>query len=298
MEQNTSNQYKTTRRQALGLLGALAVGAASPSALANESGVPVPVAPSFGGDAARKGLAIAQHAERYDSGWIDQYSKGRMTLFDARGDSVRRGITQMVLEGNDGDKSLVKFLTPADVQGVAALIHEHPRATDDSWLYLPASRRVRRISGANRSASFQGTEFTYEDLSSFAVARYSWRYVKDDTISGQPVYVLEATPKDPDSGYSKLVVNINQNNFRGEMADFYDLAGRHLKTLRASQWKQLHGRFWRATRMDMKNHQTGKRTMLELETLFVNLAMYPKADGSKRSNLTSERFTKHALAAG
>jgi hypothetical protein len=113
---------------------------------------------------------------------------------------------------------------------------------------------------------------------------------------GSPVYVLEAKPKDRDSGYSKLIVNVNRGNFRGEQADFYDLAGRHLKTLEASRWKHVHQRFWRATRLDMVNHQTGKRTLLEVETLFVNLAKYPKADGSKRKNLSADRFTKHALS--
>lgn len=279
----------------LGLASTLVPGAAS----ANQSGVPVPVAPSFPKqDPKRYGLALAEYADRYDSGWVDQYSKGTMVLFDARGDKVERQFAQTVLEGTVGDKSIVRFLLPAEIRGVAALIHEHPRATDDSWLYLPASRRVRRISGANRSASFQGTEFTYEDLSGFSVERYDWRYLRDATVNGEPVYLLEARPRYADSAYSRLEIALHRTHYRGERAVFYDLAGRKLKTLTQTRWQQVHERFWRPLRLDMTNHQTHKRTLLEVRSLFVNLSLYPKSDGRQRQNLTEEQFTERALQTG
>jgi hypothetical protein len=258
---------------------------------------PIPAAPSFHkSDAARYGLELARYADKYDDGWEDQYSKGKMTLFDARGDSVQREIKQMIMEGTKGNKSLVRFMRPAEIRGVAALTHEHSAATDDSWLYLPASRRVRRISGANRTASFQGTEFTYEDLSTFQVDRYSWRYLKDG--SGGTTYMLQAVPTYKDTGYSKLVVTLSKKHWRGESIVYFDKAGRKLKTLTSSKWEHIHGRFWRAKRLDMVNHQTGKRTLLELRSLFVNLGLYPKKGGGKRKGLSDARFTKRALEKG
>jgi hypothetical protein len=257
---------------------------------------PVPTVPSFHkGDAVQYGLQLARYADKYDDGWADQYSKGKMTLFDARGDSVQREIKQMTMEGSNGNKSLVRFMRPAEIRGVAALTHEHTAATDDSWLYLPASRRVRRISGANRTASFQGTEFTYEDLSTFQVDRYKWRYLQDG--SGE-TYQLEAIPTYKDTGYSKLVVTLHKKHWRGESIVYFDKAGRKLKTLTSSKWDHIHGRFWRAKRLDMVNHQTGKRTLLELRSVFVNLSLYPKKSGGMRKGLTSDRFTKRALEKG
>jgi hypothetical protein len=295
MKETVMNK-NTTRKLSLSAIALLSALVSTNAAAANKSGVPVPAQPTFAkGNAAAYGLALARYADRYDSGWIDQYSKGRMTLFDARGESVKREIKQLTLEGTRGNKSLVRFMRPAEIRGVAALIHEHPKTTDDSWLYLPASRRVRRISGANRTASFQGTEFTYEDLSSFEVERYRWRHLADGSANGQPVFKLEARPVYKDTGYSKLVIHLNKKHWRGERVEYFDKAGRKLKTLTQTNWQHLHGRFWRAKRLDMNNHQTGKRTVLELRSLFVNLRLYPKKGGGTRNSLTADKFTKRAL---
>ncbi|MEM9070905.1 MAG: outer membrane lipoprotein-sorting protein [Myxococcota bacterium] len=287
----------------LGLLSvAVAAMTFGVSADDNTSGVAVPSVPSFPSDAARRGRAIADYADSFDQGWVDQYLQARMTLYDANGDTVRRQIRQMILEGNDGDKSLVRFMTPAEVRGVGALIHEHPDSTDDSWLYLPATRRVRRISGANRTASFQGTEFTYEDLSGTIVRRYDWRFLRETTLrsDGQsaPVYELEARPNYANTGYQRLIFSIHKENWRVEKIQFFDRAGERLKTLTSSRWRQYHGRFWRARRLDMRNHQTGKRTLIESTSQFLNLSLYQRRDGSQRNNLNDQAFTRRALENG
>ncbi len=218
-----------------------------------------------------------------------------MTLYDPRGDSVKREVVQALLEGKSGDKSVVRFMTPADIRGVAALTHEKIGGTDDSWLYLPASRRVRRISGANRTGSFQGTEFTYEDLSSLSVERYGWTYIRDSRVKGEPVYVLEAKPRYRETGYSKILISLHRSHFRAEKMEFFDKAGRKLKTLTSSRWAHLHGRFWRAKKQEMSNHQTGKRTVLETENIRLNMALYPGKNGSSRKNLSEALFTRRAL---
>ena len=267
---------------------------------AAEPSVPVPPVPTMDRtNADRYGTQLARYWDLYDSQWKDQYSKGDMTLFDARGDKVRRKFTQLLLEKSAGDKSLVRFLAPAEIRGVSALIHEHHDSVDDSWLYLPSSNRVRRISGANRTASFQGTEFTYEDLSSLVIKRYEWSFVRDDQVkrgsNTEPVRVLSAKPTYRDTGYSKLLVHLHRDAWRVERIEYFDKAGRKLKVLDYGNWKHVHGRFWRATRLDMNNLQTRKRTLLDIGTLFVDLARYPKKDGSVRANLTDAQLSRRAL---
>ena len=134
----------------------------------NTSGVPVPPQPEFTkNDPVAYGKQLASYMATFDEGWVDEVGQGTMTLFDSDGDSVRRTILRMIHErAVEGDKLIVKFMSPAEIKGVAALTHENPGRSDDNWLYLPATKRVRRVSGANNTASFQGTEFTYEDLSS------------------------------------------------------------------------------------------------------------------------------------
>lgn len=277
---------------------ALAFGLAG-SASANTN-VPVPERPKFStGDASSYGRQLANYMDQYNSGWVDQYFKAQMTLYDARGDAVRMAITQQVLEGTRGDKSLVRFLSPAEIRGVAALVHEKPRSTDDSWLYLPSSRRVRRISGANRTASFQGTEFTYEDLSSLIIDKYRWKHLRNASLRSDGksarVFVLEARPTYADTGYSRLQVHVNQQNWRVEQIEFFDKGGRKLKTLRYSSWTHLHKRFWRARRLEMANHQTKKRTVIAIKSLFLDLSRYPNKRGKSRNNLSSSQFSRRAL---
>lgn len=267
---------------------------------ANSSGVPVPKLPVFNkADAKAFGLQLAKYADIFDTGWRDQFSKSTMRLFDGGGDSVDRKVTQTLLEGSSGDKSMVRFMSPAEIRGVGALVHENPAATDDSWLYLPSNRKVSRVSGANRTASFQGTEFTYEDLSTIIVRRYDWRFLGEDSVTvdgrSQKVYKVEAKPTYKDTGYSKLVIFLNQNYWRVEKISFYDKAGQSLKTLSNGEWQQLHGRFWRAYRTEMANHQTKKRTVIEIKSLFLNLSKYKRKDGSARKNLTDQHFTKRSL---
>ena len=268
----------------------------------NKSGVPFPEPPAF--DASNPeahGEAIALFADRFDHGWTDEVTRGRMTLFDAGGDSVQRTFSRMVLEDFEaGDKIIVRFLEPAEIKGVAALTHEQPGDSDDNWLYLPANKRVRRISGANKTASFQGTEFTYEDLSNLEIVEYDWRFLDEATLARDgeevPVYRVEARPNYKDTGYSRIVVSWHRDEWRRERIEYYDKSGKHLKTQDSADWKLYHGRFWRAHHIVMDNHQTGKRTELEQQKTFLDLSKYKSSrTGKARSNLSDAQFTTQAL---
>ena len=262
---------------------------------------PVPPVPAFEtSDPVRHGYQVADYADRYDAGWIDEIWQGRMLLFDAQGDSVQRAVVRMLLEGEDGDKSIVRFVSPAEIKGVAALTHEHPGSSDDNWLYLPSTKRVRRISGANKTASFQGTEFTYEDLSTLELEDYDWRFVEETTlVRGDeriPVLIVEAKPNFADTGYSRLRIAYHREHWRQERIEYFDKAGVHRKTFDSRDWRRLHDRFWRSFESEMTNHQTGKRTKLIFDKVFLNLSLYTsKRTGAARDNLNDEAFTTRAL---
>lgn len=277
---------------------------ATPMAGLLEDKVPLPAAPAFSkDDPVAHGLEIAQHADAVDVGWRDEVMQGTMTLYDADGDSVRRTFSRMVHErAKEGDKLIIKFLSPAEIKGVSALTHENVGGSDDNWLYLPANKRVRRISGANNTASFQGTEFTYEDLANLDPREFEWRLYEETTIqregdsSPTPVFKLEAKPTYDDTGYARLVVYYHVENFRQERVEYYDLSGKHLKTRDSTDWRHVHDRFWRPYLIDMTNHQTAKRTTLKVERQFLDLSRYKsKKTGKARPNLTEDQFTTRAL---
>jgi hypothetical protein len=277
------------------LAAALVVGH-SATAAENTSGVPIPAEPKFKkNDPAAYGKQIATYVDSADTGWVDMYAKSTITIVNSRGEKTVSKTRQLTLEGKGGNKALIRYMSPASVRGVAALTHENHKATDDSWLYLPASRRVRRISGANRTASFQGTEFTYEDMTRSVPSRYKWKFLKETKEGSAPVYKLEAIPTYKNSGYAKLHFYINSKEWRGERIDFYDKGGRLLKVMKASKWKLHHGRFWRAKKIEMHNKQTQKRSIIEIGTQFVTINKYKKKDGTPRAGLKESAFTKRAL---
>ena len=111
-----------------------------------------------------------------------------------------------------------------------------------------------------------GSEFAYEDLSSQEVEKYTYKYVKDETLNGQKTQVVERYPLDPKSGYKRQVVWYNKDKgYRLEKVEFYDRKNALLKTLTYHDYKQYLNKHWRAAEFKMVNHQTNKETQLQFE---------------------------------
>lgn len=219
----------------------------------------VPVAADDGG----KGLTIAKERVARDEGWKDSESKTTMVLRNAQGEENKREIRSISLEvANDGDKGLTIFDEPKDVRGTAFLNHSHTGKPDDQWLYLPSVKRVKRIASRNKSGPFMASEFAYEDLSSFELAKFKFTWLRDDTLDGEAVFVVEQVPVDEFSGYSKSVVWLDQAEYRARKIEFYDRKNALLKTLVMSDYKQYLNNYWRPLKLQMTNHQTGKSTDL------------------------------------
>ena len=210
-----------------------------------------------------RGLEIALEADRRDAGFSDLTANLLMTLRNAHGDESVRELRNKTLEViGDGDKTLVIFDQPRDVAGTAFLNFTHVTEQDDQWLYLPALRRVKRISSSNRSGPFMGSEFAYEDLSSQEVEKYTYRFVEEATLEGQPTFLVERTPVDEDSGYTRQLAYYDQAEYRLVKVDFYDRRNELMKTLTYHDYQQYVGQYWRSDRMEMVNHRTGKSTTL------------------------------------
>ena len=213
--------------------------------------------------AEERGLEIAIEADRRDTGFHDSQASMRMILRNKRGDESIRDIRVRTLEQlDDGDKSLTIFDKPADVKGTNFLAFTHKTGPDDQWLYLPALKRVKRISSRNKSGPFMGSEFAYEDLSSQEVEKYTYKYLRDEACGELQCFVIERIPVDRYSGYTRQIVWIDQQEYRPQKIVFYDRKDSMLKTLVYSEYKQFLENYWRAHDMFMENHQTGKSTRL------------------------------------
>lgn len=217
---------------------------------------------SASGDVA-KGLEIAKEADKRDTGFVDSTAKMVMELKNKQGQTNTREVRVKTLEMiGDGDKGLSIFDTPRDIKGTASLTYSHALKPDEQWLYLPALKRVKRISSKNKSGPFMGSEFAYEDISSQEVDKYTYKYIKDEKLNGIDCFVVERYPAYKHSGYTRQVAWVNKKEYRAEKIDFYDRKNVLLKTLNYSGYQQYLEKFWRADVMHMVNHQTGKSTTL------------------------------------
>jgi len=213
--------------------------------------------------AEQQGLEIAREAKQRDTGFHDSIASMKMILRNKQGDESTREIRVRTLEElNDGDKSLTTFDQPADVKGTNFLSFTHRTGPDDQWLYLPALKRVKRISSRNKSGPFMGSEFAYEDLSSQEVEKYTYKYLRDEPFRGMDNFVVERYPVDKNSGYARQVVWLDKQAYRPQKIVFYDRKNAKLKTLTYNDYHQYLDKFWRADEMFVENHQTGKSTRL------------------------------------
>jgi outer membrane lipoprotein-sorting protein len=213
--------------------------------------------------AEEKGLAIAVEADERDSGFVDYTNNVEMILRNKQGQESTRLIRSKTLEvEGDGDKNLTIFDEPNDVKGTALLSFTHKEGPDDQWLYLPALKRVKRIASDNKSGPFMGSEFAYEDITSQEVEKYTYKYLRDDTLDGMEVFVFERYPVDEKSGYTRQIIWMDKEHYKERKIEFYDRKNTLLKTLLFTDYHQYLDRFWRAHQMDMENHQTGKSTRL------------------------------------
>tara|TARA_R110001599_G_C12277316_1_gene663105 strand:- start:29586 stop:30392 length:807 start_codon:yes stop_codon:yes gene_type:complete len=216
-----------------------------------------------------RGLAIALEASRRNEGYGDTTVKLIMELRSADGRTRERVLTWRTLEATkagEGDKSLTIFHEPRDIAGTGFLSHTHLSSEDDQWLYLPSLKRVKRIASANMSGSFVGSEFSYEDLLSDEVEKFSYRWLREERCGEWECFVVERVPVYDNSGYRRQVTWIDIAEYRIHRTEFYDLENTLEKTLYLEDYRQYLNKFWRAHDLRMESILTGKTTKLTFDT--------------------------------
>lgn len=212
----------------------------------------------------QKGYDISARSDRTDLGFGDSRVEATMVLRNAAGQETSRELTFSTLEKeneNVGDKSLVIFNSPPDVEGTALLSHAKILDPDDQWLYLPALKRVKRISSANKSGPFVGSEFAFEDFTTTELNKFTYNYLREEEVDGMMMDVIERFPRYEKSGYTKQVAWIDQDIYQTRKVEFYDRKGDLLKVLTLSDYREYDG-VWRSHKFSMVNVQNRKETDL------------------------------------
>jgi len=185
-----------------------------------------------------------------------------MVLINTSGSKRVREVSVYKKEYTGETKSVMVFLKPADVTGVGYLsfVYDAEGKDDDRWLYMPALKKSRRISGSSGGDYFMGTDFTYDDMSGHKTDDYEHKLLGTENQDGKTCWKIESTPKQK-SSYSKFVSWVDQESLLQTKAEFYDKQGALLKVLTVSEIEKING-FWTAKKMEMVNMQKKHTTVL------------------------------------
>jgi len=152
------------------------------------------------------------------------------------------------------DKRMVKFLGPARLRGTGILV---PRA-DQTYLYLPAYKRVRRVVGAKGSASFMGTGFSIDDL---ARVKFTGEYRPALAPAGPTdAHVLKLTPIDPAKHrHAWLLVTVRRDDHLVTRIETFGADGKRRRTIETSDFKTISG-YTVAHTVRIEEHLKGRTT--------------------------------------
>lgn len=156
---------------------------------------------------------------------IDMSNKTSMVLTNSKGKSRTNMMVSKSTNGNK--KQIIWFMEPKDDKGVAFLKIEHDDKDDEMRMWLPAFKKVRRISSKKKGDSFMGSDLSYEDLSSRELDEHEYNRLDDEIINGIDCYVMEISPTPKaKSSYSKHVSWIAKNGLYGVKEESYDKRGK------------------------------------------------------------------------
>jgi hypothetical protein len=214
---------------------------------------------------------IVEEAQRRAESKSQRY-EGLLQVLDGRGKVADKRWLFMRLGSHGRSKSVLRFVAPAEVKGVALLIVNHPDRASDQWMWTPALQRERRIALQDRSTRFFGTDFSFEDLEERDVNQYNYRLLGEEAIDGADCWHVESTPSERKiSQYTKSQVWIRKDNYTVTQVESY-IKTEVVRRLKYSDFVLVQG-IWTARRLEMHDFRRKSRTILNLEKLEYNVPL-------------------------
>jgi hypothetical protein len=236
-----------------------------------------------------RGTWVARQVQDRDSG-NDGRSTMRMRLYDRQGRHRERVLASMSLKGGPGrpapgDRSLIRFTYPNDINGTGFLVWENPDGDDERFLYLPSLGRVRRLAGNETQDSFVGSDFTYEDIGGREFNDYTYTLLDENSTwtgagGAHAVYRLESRAKNASARFPRVVSLIRKDNFVVVHGEIHNKRDELQKTFDVKKLDRVSG-IWTVLEMVMADALQRTRTELVVEKVEYNVGL-KDADFSRR----------------
>lgn len=136
-----------------------------------------------------------------------------MVLIDRNGNKKIRKMEMFSMKTPVGENSYMEFLLPADVRGTKFLTIGNNESDDEQRLFLPALKRIRKISSSNKDGKFMGSDITYYDMESRNLKDFTYKFIGETVVDNRSCWIIESTPVKPDSPYSKVTSYISKDDY-------------------------------------------------------------------------------------
>ena len=167
-------------------------------------------------------------------------------------------------------RTLLSYTVPADVRGTSTLTIERKKEDDLQRIYLPSLKKVRRIPQADKSKSWAGTDFAFEDLQEHDPDDFNYSEMDIQEINGHPCYHYTQSPKDPETfSYGKLENWIRKDILHPEQTKYYDKKGQYIKILYFNDIRQIDG-IWTCFKLEMESLLDKHKTLFVTDKIVYN----------------------------
>ncbi len=208
---------------------------------------------------------------------------------------------------NEGEKrrdtkTVTIVLEPANEKGIGMLNFAYDEAGKDNetWLYLSALGRVKRIASGNSDddsepASLFGSEFTTEDTDTGKLDEYTINLLEETTLSNRPVWKIETIPntkRAKKTRYARTIVYVDKERYVPLRLEMYDKQGKEIKRSLSTKVEQIKS-IWTARSQTMLNLVTNRLSNMVRQQIAVDVVI-PAAFLTQRT-LTDVGFREAQL---
>ena len=234
--------------------------------------------------AAQEGRQIMEEAQKRTQA-DSQHYEGLLQVVDSKGKISDKRWVYDRLGSHGRSKSVLTFVQPAEVKGVALLVVNYPDRASDQWMWTPAIQRERRIALQDRSTRFFGTDFSFEDLEERDTGQYDYVMLGEEAIEGASCWKIESRPrKGKSSQYTSSIVWVRKDNYAFQRIENF-IKDTIVRRLKYSKLESVQG-IWTARVLEMADLKRNSRTILTFDKLEYNVPM------------KEENFTLQALRRG
>lgn len=189
-----------------------------------------------------------------------------LKIIEANGDTKVRKLQMKSLKSKNGFKALVKVTYPNDVKGTS-LLSEVKNGEDSQWIYLPASKQVRRIASVQKNSSngILGSELSSQDLDWSALRGSKPKIIKKDR-SGT---IIELRPSQKISEYKTIHIYLAEGRYLPLKIQYFK-NNKLAKSLEFQDYYMYQNKVFRPKKVIVKNHENQRKTLVQLSDIKIN----------------------------